>query len=32
MTLNDDGSISFKPALGFDGDATFTYTVKDSDG
>ncbi|WP_260678512.1 VCBS domain-containing protein [Vibrio fluvialis] len=32
VTLNDDGSISFKPALGFDGDATFTYTVKDSDG
>ncbi|WP_422398688.1 VCBS domain-containing protein [Vibrio fluvialis] len=32
VTLNDDGSISFKPAPGFDGDATFTYTVKDSDG
>ncbi|MBY8126526.1 cadherin-like domain-containing protein, partial [Vibrio fluvialis] len=32
VTLNDDGSISFKPEPGFDGDATFTYTVKDSDG
>ncbi|WP_038130074.1 Ig-like domain-containing protein, partial [Vibrio fluvialis] len=32
VTLNDDGSINFKPAPGFDGDATFTYTVKDSDG
>ncbi len=32
VALNDDGSISFKPAPGFDGDATFTYTVKDSDG
>ncbi|EKO3374277.1 cadherin-like domain-containing protein, partial [Vibrio fluvialis] len=32
VTLNDDGSVSFKPAPGFDGDATFTYTVKDSDG
>ncbi|MBY7818436.1 cadherin-like domain-containing protein, partial [Vibrio fluvialis] len=32
VTLNDDGFINFKPAPGFDGDATFTYTVKDSDG
>ncbi|KQH87486.1 hemolysin, partial [Vibrio furnissii] len=32
VTLNEDGTISFKPAAGFNGDATFTYTVQDSDG
>ncbi|WP_327196220.1 tandem-95 repeat protein [Vibrio fluvialis] len=32
VTLNEDGTISFKPSAGFNGDATFTYTVQDSDG
>ncbi|MCA2017653.1 Ig-like domain-containing protein, partial [Vibrio tritonius] len=32
VTLNNDGSISYTPAQGFSGDATFTYTVVDNDG
>ena len=32
VVLNPDGSVSFTPAVGFSGDATFTYTVVDSDG